>query len=278
MTSIMILGSGQDAGIPHTGCRCDVCDKAKCSSEFRRLGPSIAVLDEAGDCCYIIDISPDFKTQLDMVCQKVDKDKRRKERPISAVLLTHAHFGHVSGLWQLGKEALNEKGLPIFCTPAMARFLKGNDPFKLLVKEKNIDVREIETGKELGLGGMKCTPIEVPHRNEIADTIGFLVESKKKVVYIPDLDHWTDELLGTVSESDIAIIDGTFFSEDEIARFDEVKHPPIKETIELLGSPRGSVYFTHINHTNPVNGNGKEREFVEAKGFGICNDGLVLEI
>jgi pyrroloquinoline quinone biosynthesis protein B len=278
MTSIMILGSGQDAGIPHTGCRCEVCDKAKCSAEFRRLGPSIAVFDEAGDYCYIIDISPDFKTQLETVCQKVDKGKKREEKPISAVLLTHAHFGHVSGLWQLGKEAMNEKGRPVFCTPAMARFLKGNDPFRLLVKENNIDVIEIERGKDIGLKGIKCTPIEVPHRNEITDTIGFAIESKKKVVYIPDLDHWTEELLDEVRESDVAIIDGTFFSRDEIDRFDEVRHPPIKETIKLLGSPRGSVYFTHVNHTNPVNENGEEREFVEGKGFGICKDGQVIDI
>jgi hypothetical protein len=38
------------------------------------------------------------------------------------------------------------------------------------------------------------------------------------------------------------------------------------------------VYFTHINHTNPVNRRGPERRAVEDMGFKIAYDGLVLGI
>ena len=61
---LKILGSGQDAGIPHAGCNCEICKKAKIDSKFRRYGPSIAIYDENMNFCYIIDASPDFKYQL----------------------------------------------------------------------------------------------------------------------------------------------------------------------------------------------------------------------
>jgi pyrroloquinoline quinone biosynthesis protein B len=277
MTSIMVLGSGQDAGIPHAGCHCRNCNLGRRYERYRRLGPSISILDQREGYCYMIDASSDFKHQLDMVLLEFGEVGAR-EFPIKGIFLTHAHFGHVSGLWQLGKEVLDEKDLPVFCTPAMARFLKNNDPFRRLVDERNIELREMENGKELEFKGFRCMPVEVPHRNEIADTVGYMVVSSKKVAYIPDLDYWTDEVLDLVRESDMAIIDGTFFSRSEIARYDEIKHPPIEETVELLEDSKTQVYFTHINHTNPINGNGDERKFIEDKGFKVARDDLILQI
>ena len=275
---ILILGSGQDAGIPQTGCYCNVCKTARANANYRRLGPSIAIFDKSQGFCYLVDASPDIKYQLDMLHREITETKRRGRIPVNGILLTHAHPGHCCGLWHLGKVALNEKNLPVYCIPEMEQFLYKNDPFSLLVKEKNIIIERTNPNEEIELNGLKCTAIRVPHRKEITDTVGYIIRSKKRFIYLPDLDRWTDSILKEIGSSDIALIDGTFFSKIELRRFKEVPHPPIRETIELLDDTNTEVYFTHINHTNPVNRKGKEREYVERKGFRIAYDGMTLEI
>ncbi|UCG70058.1 MAG: MBL fold metallo-hydrolase [Thermoplasmata archaeon] len=276
--NIMILGSGQDAGIPHTGCFCDICNEARDDPKFRRLGPSIAIFDKDEGFCYLIDSSPDFKYQLDMIKEEEIRIRRTGETSISGILLTHAHFGHCSGLWHLDKEALEEIELPIFCTKKMKRFLSENHPFSLLVQRKNIEINEILPNKSYELDGLNFIPTEVPHRNEISDTVGYIMQSKKRVVYIPDVDHWTDEVIDEIKISNIAIIDGTFYSRDEIPRYEEVPHPPIEKTLELLENIKTEIFFTHINHTNKINTEGKERKNIEDKGHKIAYDGMILEI
>jgi len=275
---ILILGSGQDAGIPQAGCYCNVCKTARIDVNYRRLGPSIAIFDKWKGFCYFVDASPDFKYQLDMAHKEINETKRRGRIPVSGILLTHAHPGHCCGLWHLGKVALNEKNLPVYCTSEMEQFLYKNDPFSLLIKEKNIMTERVHPNEEFKLNGLKCTPIQVSHRNEIADTVGYIMGSKKKVIYLPDVDRWTEDILKEIESSDRALIDGTFFSKMELPRFKEVPHPPIQETIELLNNTNTEVYFTHINHTNPINRKGKERQYVERKGFKIAYDGMILDI
>jgi pyrroloquinoline quinone biosynthesis protein B len=273
---IKVLGSGQDAGIPHIGCYCDICTNARRHKEYQRLGPSIAIWND--NSCYIIDASPDFKSQMDMVSEEGIKIERNGKIPVSGILLTHAHFGHYSGLLQLGKEALNEENLPVHCTSKMKRFLEGNLPFRLLVQEGNIHVTEIQIDKESHANGLHFKPILVPHRAEIADCVGYIILSEKRFIYIPDLDYWTDEILSEIKKADLALIDGTFYSKDEISRFGEVPHPPILETIKKVETEHSEILFTHINHTNAINRMGDERKNVEEKGFKIAYDGMEIEI
>ncbi|MFH1312543.1 MAG: MBL fold metallo-hydrolase [Candidatus Eisenbacteria bacterium] len=275
---MMVLGSGQDGGIPHTGCYCSACIRARRHKRRRRLAPSVAVCDEKGGACYLVDASPDFKFQMDMIWTHIPLVKRVGKIPVSGILLTHAHYGHITGLLQLGKEVLNERGVPVFCTPAMSRFLSTSSPFNHLVEDGNIGIHEVRPAVMIELGGISVTPIQVPHRNETADTVGYIIEAARRVAYIPDTDRWTDETLEEIRHCDTAIIDGTFYSSAEIPGYRDVPHPPIKETVDLLESASTEIYFTHINHTNAVNRRGREKRAIERLGFKIAYDGLTLSI
>lgn len=275
---LKVLGSGQDAGIPHTACYCSICARARREVAKRRLGPSIALISKKKAFCYLIDASPDFKVQLDAVRKECSCVRRKGKIPVSGIFLTHAHMGHYSGLWQLGKETLDEKNVPVYCTPLMKQFLSLSFPFNYLVQAKNILIQEIHTSVILKLDGFYIAPVPVPHRNEFADTVGYIVQAKKRVVYIPDIDFWTDELIRKVNQSDIALIDGTFFSKSELPRFMDVPHPPIRETLKLFKGSSTEIFFTHINHTNVINKNGKELKDLKKKGYRVARDGLTLEI
>jgi pyrroloquinoline quinone biosynthesis protein B len=215
---------------------------------------------------------------MDMIWNHIPHVKRVGKIPVSSILLTHAHYGHITGLLELGKEVLNEIGIPVFCTPAMGQFLSASPPFSHLVEGGNIEIREIRPGVKTELGGISVTPTQVPHRNETADTVGYIIEATRRVIYIPDIDRWTDETLEEISRSDTAIIDGTFYSAAELPGYRDVPHPPIKETVELLEGASTEIYFTHINHTNAINRRGRERRTIERLGFKIAYDGLTLDI
>ena len=108
---LIVLGSGQDAGVPQINCECNNCSTARKDPKDRMLGPSIVILDEEEEYCYIFDASPDLKHQIDMIKGFILSVKTQKNLPISGIFLTHAHFGHCSGLWSLGKESCEAKSI-----------------------------------------------------------------------------------------------------------------------------------------------------------------------
>jgi pyrroloquinoline quinone biosynthesis protein B len=73
-------------------------------------------------------------------------------------------------------------------------------------------------------------------------------------LFIPDIDRWEKwdrnirEWANTV---DIALLDGTFASPTEVNRnIEEIPHPMMSRTRELLRGARAKLWFVHINHTN----------------------------
>ena len=275
---LMVLGSGQDGGVPHTACYCDNCQRARGDPSFRRLAPSLAIMDKEKGNSYLIDASPELKQQLDMLPGFQEQKSEKQKFPLDEIFLTHAHFGHYAGLLQLGKEVTNTRELLVHCSPKMAAFLTQNQPFSFLVQDKNIKLHTLTPDQTYQFEGFSMTPFLVPHRNEAADTLAYLVEAEKKALYLPDLDRWTDELVKAVRKADLAILDGSFFSQQELPRFSQVPHPPILETMELFQDTKTTISFTHLNHSNPLNRKGKERQLLAEQGFLLAEDGLVLEL
>jgi pyrroloquinoline quinone biosynthesis protein B len=76
---------------------------------------------------------------------------------------------------------------------------------------------------------------------------------EKKLLYLPDIDAWEIDLHALLERVDLALLDGSFYTRDELPRQADVPHPPITETMSLLGDEQiAKVRFTHFNHTNRV--------------------------
>ena len=101
---IYILGTVQDGGFPHTGCNQNCCKQAWSNYSLRRNIASIAIIDHNSKKYWIIDITPDFKLQYQMLNQYLDTSYS-----FSGIFLTHSHIGHYSGLLEFGLEVLNTK-------------------------------------------------------------------------------------------------------------------------------------------------------------------------
>ncbi|MBK5113078.1 MAG: MBL fold metallo-hydrolase [Candidatus Heimdallarchaeota archaeon] len=276
---IIILGSGQDAGVPQISCDCQNCSRARKNPKLKLLGPSIALLDSGKKYCYLIDASPDIKHQIESIKEIIPKVKTQETIPISGIFLTHAHFGHVSGLWSFGKECIDTQEITVFCSAKMSEFLVKNHPFSHMLARKNFCISEVKINQTYPIEDFKITSIQVPHRDEYADTVGYIIEQNKKLLYLPDLDYWTEDLIKLVESVDIALIDGSFYSKDELPGRDDVPHPPIEETMKLLNPTKTEIYFTHFNHTNSIlQKEGKERKETQEKGFQLAYDGLIINI
>ena len=240
---LVVLGSGQDGGVPQADCACGNCRRARSDERYRRYAPSVAVLDETKGSFLLIDASPDLKYQLEMIAD-IGRFHGWGEPELAGIILTHAHLGHIHGLWHLGKEVMNVRELPVYCTPAVARFLAENHPYDALVERRNIVVVEVYDGIEHEADVFRFTPVSVPHRNERGDTVGYIIEAERRLLYLPDIDFWTEPVLEQIRSVDTALLDGTFYSKDELPRYDEVPHPPISDTVRLLGDARTEIIFT----------------------------------
>jgi pyrroloquinoline quinone biosynthesis protein B len=286
---VKILGTAQDAGIPHLGCYCPNCRRARKDPKFARLKPSIAVLDMIDKKAFIVDASPDIGPQFDMVHQRMGYDPNAGINAPHGILLTHAHIGHYTGLMYCGYEGINAAKLPVYCTERMARFLEKNGPWSQLVRYENIVTQIIEPDQKTPLTTrISFMPLLVPHRDEYSDTVGFVVSGpKKRLLYIPDIrnwEAWDRSIIEVVEKVDHAVLDGTFFSPSELPGRDlsKIGHPFITASMGVLAGPAKSgkrIWFTHLNHSNrALNPEWPEQKEIRRRGFRLASDGIELPL
>jgi pyrroloquinoline quinone biosynthesis protein B len=303
---VVVLGTAQDGGLPHLGCDRDCCARARRDPAARRLVTSLLLCDPRDGRRWLFDCTPDVRPQMELARghPATRKAPEGGGRPplIDGLFLTHAHMGHYGGLLEFGREAYAVKALPTWVTPRFADFLRANGPWKLLVDEGRIDLRPFEPDAAVELApGLSVRCFRVPHRDEYSDTVGFVIEGpSRRLLYLPDIDKWeafdawTPPAAGdrnggirtieaAIAAVDIALIDGCFFADGEIAgrSMKEIPHPFIAESIArfapLPATEREKIFFTHLNHTNAAAvEEGHAWRSVIAAGMHVLSDGRVF--
>ncbi|HEV7503419.1 MAG TPA: MBL fold metallo-hydrolase [Thermoanaerobaculia bacterium] len=295
---IVVLGTVQDGGMPQAGCDCAHCSAARKNPALARHVASLAIYIPKTDHVYLVDATPDLPAQIEQIHGFHHHPAGKTDRaPVDGVLLTHAHMGHYLGLAHFGFESLNTKGIPTWASPRMAEFLRTNGPWSQLVRLGNITLKEIQPGGSSELeDGVSIKAFAVPHRDEYTDTLAFLIRGPHKtLLYVPDTDSWKawpqplPEVLAA-EKVDIALLDATFYSADELPDRDvsKIKHPLMTDTMDLLEpllkerKPEGRrlrVYFTHMNHTNPaLDSGGAAARAIEARGFKVLAEEQELDL
>jgi len=269
--SVQVLGTAQDGGIPHAGCRCTTCAAAREHPEQARRVAAIALVGHSGK-TLVVDATPDFPAQLERLALSLG----RKDVLPDALLLTHAHIGHYLGLAWLGREAMDAQALPVHVTPSMARFLGENRPWRHLVTRGQITLVPGLPGEAFDFDGVRVTPFLSPHRAEDTDTVGVEIAGPtRRLLYLPDADAFPDDVARRIGAVDVALVDGTFWSPEEVGHRDvkDIPHPFVEESLGRLEGARGDVYFTHLNHTNPLLQPDPDGRPVLPRGFRVLEDG-----
>ena len=277
--SVKILGVVQDGGLPHLGNNKTCCENI----QQNKYVTSIMLINNENNESYLFDASPDINEQLNFMGDRIKTD-------LKGIFLTHAHIGHYTGLMYFGREALNSKSINVYAMPRMKRFLEDNGPWSQLVSLKNILIKEINNNSKLSVDpNIIIQPIEVPHRAEFSETVGYIIHGpNKKLLFIPDIDKWylwEKSIIDEIKKVDYALIDATFYDEKEINYRDisEIPHPFVIESLELFKNlklkEKKKIYFIHLNHTNPLlHSDSDEYKNLISKGFNVANEGLELKL
>jgi len=286
-TSIVILGTIQDAGSPQIGCNKECCINLFEHPDNSRQIVSLGLIDIPNNKTYLFDATPDIGKQMKMLTKY---EKQSKNEIVDGIFLTHAHIGHYTGLMFLGKEAMDAKNTPVYVMPRMKDYLINNGPWSQLVIRENVKLNEMENERVIQLSeNIQVTPFLVPHRDEYSETVGYKIQGpNKSALFIPDIDKWDKwdkNILEEIKKVDYAFLDATFYSGKELDNRDitQIPHPFIIESLEkfkdLDKQEKNKVIFIHFNHTNPlINQNSDEAKTLINQGFRIGKKDDVFQL
>ena len=282
---ITVLGIAQDAGYPQIDCEKSCCSAFYNGEESKKMVSCLGLVDVEANKKWLFDATPDMPEQIQMLKTKhLDNNK-----VIDGIFLTHAHIGHYTGLMHLGFEALGGDNIPVYAMPRMKHFLETNGPWSQLVSFNNIDLRLLRNDSAVTVShSLKVIPLQVPHRDEFSETVGYkVIGPNKSALFIPDIDKWhlwRDDIVAQVKRVDYAFVDASFFRDGELKRdMSKIPHPFTTETTSLFQNEsletKNKIYFIHFNHTNPtIKDRHPLKDSIQNLGFNFAKEGAVFQM
>jgi pyrroloquinoline quinone biosynthesis protein B len=296
---VRILGSAAGGGFPQWNCRCPTCEAARVGLRARpRTQSSLAIRGRDGP-WFLVNASPDARQQLEALTDR-DLDRVRAP-PIAGVLLTDAEIDHTAGLLLLRESTTPVR---VYGEEGVERALRHGYPvLSILERYCGAQWQSLEPGRATALVGSSLTvePFDVGgDAPRYLDGTGVelrasgLVFSEPSgggvVTYVPGLARLDDGVLARFAGSDLVLVDGTFWRDDELARIGisvrsarDMGHLPLSgpggtlEALARLERPRKAL--VHINNTNPILlEDSPERAAVLRAGVEVAYDGLEVEL
>ncbi len=277
-TRMIVLGIAQDGGYPQMGCQRTCCVQAHEHDSLKQFVVSLALVDFENKKWWLFEATPDIKEQLHLFAEVTNHQFNFLP---DGIFITHAHMGHYTGLLQFGREVMNTSAIPVYVLPQLKKFLETNGPWSQLVSLKNISIIGLAEEKSVTLpGNISVAAFRVPHRDEFSETAGFKITTpSQRYLFIPDIDKWSKwdkNIVEEVKSVDIAFLDATFFSADELPNrnISEVPHPLVTETIELFKSEsletKRKIHFIHFNHSSALLYSFMKQQEVKKLGFSLA--------
>ncbi len=278
---LIILGTIQDGGSPHTGCKKECCAPLFQSENCERKVVSLGLIDHKNDKNWLFEATPDFPEQMSTLLEEANSSKK----VCDGIFITHAHIGHYTGLMFLGREVMNANRVTVYGMPRFNKFITQNGPWSQLIDLENITLKTLSTDSIEQLSeNYSIKTFSIPHRDEFSETAGFVINGpNKSALFIPDIDKWENwsvDINEMITQVDYAFLDATFYDESEIPgrKMSEIPHPFVVESMErfssLPDSVKSKVIFIHLNHTNPLlNEESEQYQTVKKAGYKIAKKG-----
>ena len=302
---VMVLGSAAGGGFPQWNCNCNNCCGVRSGSldAIPRTQSSIAVSVD-GERWILFNASPDIRSQLE-ANPPLQPKRGRRDTGVHGVVLADSQIDHTTGLLFL------REGCPlrVYCTDMVAQDLSTG--FPIFVMLQSWDGGVIQTTvpidgsafQVIGIEEISITAIPLdgkappysPHRHDphVGDNVGYLIEdtrSQASLFYAPGLGQMSSALLDMMGGADCVMVDGTFWSEDEMQRAgvgtklaSDMGHLPqsgdegMLHWLSKIPGPR--KILIHINNTNPILiENSPERKLVEETGVEVAYDGMAFDL
>ena len=304
---ITVLGSAAGGGFPQWNCNCRNCAGVR-SGRLKaraRTQSSIFVRGHSQADGVLFNASPDILEQI-RAHPALQPARAVRDTAIAAVVLMDGQVDHATGLFML-----RERGspLPLWCTdPVEQDLTQGNPVLRVLGHYCGVArQRIVPDGTPFAVAGVadlgfrafalqsKAAPYS-PHRDAPVpgDNIGMLISDRhtgRSAFYAPGLGEITPALFDILCSADVVLVDGTFWSDDEMPRLGlstkrarDIGHLPQSGAggmIEWLDKlpKRTRRLLIHINNTNPIlDEDSAERAQLARHGIEVCEDGMNIEI
>lgn len=222
---VTLLGSGTSKGVPEVGCLCPVCLSS--DPHDKRLRASVLVRTQG--LTILIDPSPDFREQA----------LREGIRDVDAVLITHIHYDHVSGIDDLRPLSAN-KEIPIYLREDVAENMKKHYDYVFRdhpypgVPKLELKVRD---NRPFYIKGVRITPIEVMHGS--MPIYGYR---------IGDFAYITDAKTISLEEREKLYGLKVLFI-NALRKRQHFAHFSVEEALEIIQEVRPEkAYLTHMSH------------------------------
>jgi len=299
---VHLLGTAAGGAFPQWDCNCRNCGWARTvpGRVAARTQSCIAVGSDLSR-WFLVNASPDIRIQLESFPPLWPPSRSVRGTAIAGVLLTSADLDHTLGLFNL-----RESGpLVVHASAAVRRSLvQGINIDAVLSSYHGIEWREppetlaplrYSDGSASGIRYSAFSVAGKPPRYQSAaipstgHVVGYrFVDDANggRLVVIPDLAAFDDSVASLANDSDVLLLDGTFFDEDEMRRAGagtatatEMGHLPVGGSQGSLARIAPIIHvervYVHINNTNPMLlEDSPERAEVEAAGVKIGFDGM----
>ena len=263
-----------------------------------RTQSSLAVRGAEGP-WFLVNASPDARQQLEAITDRGLDGVR--SAPIAGVLLTDAEIDHTAGLLLLRESATPVR---VYGEAGVERALREGYPvLPMLERYCGLEWHTLDREVSSPLDGSSLTvepfavggdaPRYLDGSGVDLEASGFVFRDGAEsgvVTYVPGLARLDDAVLSRLAASDLVLIDGTFWRDDELAALGissrgarDMGHLPLSGpggTLEALaGLERPRKALVHINNTNPILlEDSPERAEVLRAGVEVAYDGLEVEL
>ena len=248
---------------------------------------------------FLLNASPDVHAQLGRF-EAAPPGPATRHVAVEGVVLTDAELDHTLGVVLL-REA---RFLQLWATEAVGQIIEADSrilPVTRAFAQVKLSTLDLERPTPLLYrdacpSGISVLGFEVPagpprfaREERAGHTVGLLIRDDATggiAAFVPGCGDLDDRLLGILSQADLVLFDGTFWTDDELIRLRigertarQMDHLPISgpdgSLARLAGVPGRDRVYTHINNTNPMLiEDGPERAAVQAAGLRVGFDGM----
>lgn len=296
---LIVLGTGAGGGCPQWNCGCENCNFARNNPERARTTDSLAVAyEENGDTLWaIVNPGVDLRHQLARhpelqppPCGPV------RNTPIRSVILTDGELDHTMGLINLREGSR----LRVYATASVQGLMENAFPVKEVLKNyAHLEFFTIVPGVPFKLGdSTTVTAVGLSDKqpryagDKTAKSPDAVIGLKfdgafaAAIAYAPQIGAWDAALLSLLEGCDTVLVDGTFYTSNELQALDSsapnaetMGHLPLSGAGGILAKLENvkarAKFLTHINNSNPIlRDNSSERRAVETAGVQIAVDGM----
>ncbi|MDT0447765.1 pyrroloquinoline quinone biosynthesis protein PqqB [Streptomyces hesseae] len=289
---LRILGTAAGGGLPQWNCACPGCSRARAAGPRAWRTQECLAVSVSPGAWYLVNASPDVRAQI-LAAPGLAPPDGTRHTPLRGVLLTDGELDHTAGLLALREGA----ALDLYAPPAVLAALDGPFPLRtLLAPYGSARWHAVGSGPLLLDGGrLRVTAVPVsdkrPRYASGCDAPGPWAVAYRfddtatggAAVYAPSLACWPGALDDALAGVGCLILDGTFWSEDEMGGARAMGHLPVGGADGTLVRLRGRTglrcLYTHLNNTNPLaDPASPERAALGGVSVEVPSDGMEIEL